>query len=330
MKLFQNSFVLFYLLLPSIVVLIGLLVRRYWWQNKLVAVLTAPVHRKRLLLNFSLTHKKISVGLLTFALIFLACALGQPTWGIDEQEHEQKSRDMLFILDISRSMRAQDLSPDRITCAQQKIGKLVQAIGADRVGLIVFAGTPVVYCPFTSDHEAFMTLLSTVQIPVKNSTTDIAQALHKACEVFERMPSRRYKIIVLFTDGEDFSEQLASVKEKVRRLGITSITVGVGTSQGAPIPCIDHNGVHTGYERDEHNNVVLSRLNEQLLKNLAQESGAVYCKITQTDHDIQAIQSYCERFEKEYYARMRVAVPQQKYYYCALISLVCLMLEWVL
>jgi len=330
MSMLQNSFLLFYVLLPIISILMCLLVRRYWWQKKLASALTAAVYRKKLLLYFSLARKKVSMGLIMLALVFLALALAQPTCGTDEQEHEQKSRDIVFVLDISRSMLAEDLLPNRFSCAQKKIDELVRLLDADRVGLIVFSGAPVLYCPLTPDHEAFMALLSTVSVPVKSSATDIAQALHKACEVFERMPSRKHKIMVVFTDGEDFSQQLAPVKEKICALGISSITVGVGTPQGAPVPCIDRNGVHTGYEKDAQNNLVLSCLNEQLLKNLAQESGAVYCKITQTDHDVQAIKKYCDSFEKEYYAHRRVAVPRQKYYYCAGISFVCLLLEWIL
>ena len=318
------------ILMPVLCLVTLLLMRRYQWQKNLVVALTAPVHRQRLLLFFSLGKKKIGAYLMSIALLFLAVALARPGWGIDRQEHEHKTRDILFLLDVSRSMLAQDRSPTRIACAQKKIEQLVSALGADRVGLLLFSSTPVLYCPLTTDHEAFFTLLKTVAVPQRSGSTDIAQALEKACAVFERMPSRKHKIILMFTDGEDFSPNLAQVKEKLVQLGIHSVTVGVGTHEGAPIPCIDSNGTHRGYEKDAQNNIIISRLNEQLLKALAQESGAVYSTITETDQDIQAIANYCQRFEKEYYTSTQVAVHKERYYWFGLVSFMCLLLEWFL
>lgn len=144
------------------------------------------------------------------------------------------------------------------------------------------------------------------------------------------MPSKKNKLLAIFTDGEDFSSNLAQVKQKAQEIGLHLFTFGIGTPQGAPVPVLDNEGGITGHQKDEQGNIVISRLNEPLLKSLAQASGARYVRMAENDRDIALLVESVKQFEKEKFEDKRFLSLQDKYYYFGIISLICLLLEWLL
>ncbi len=321
----------FFILIPLVMLTLILLIRRYVWQKSRVSLLVAPHHAQRLLRHFSLSKEKVKAGLLAAALIFLALALARPQWKDKQEIVEQHGRDVLIALDISRSMLAADVPPSRLEYAKNKIKKLVQALTAERVGLIVFSGAPFVQCPLTADTSAFLTFLETTDAEtISGGTTALDQAVQKALDVFSRMATKKHKLLVIFTDGEDFSLQLEGIKQKAQAMGLHIFTVGIGTPEGAPIPLLDEQGVSQGHQKDEQGRIVISRLNEGLLQKLSQESGAFYVRGTSDDKDIAALLKRIQSFEKEKFEDKRIAAKQEKYYYFAACALACMLLEWLL
>jgi Ca-activated chloride channel family protein len=294
--------------------------------------LLAPTKHARVFLrNFSLPKAVLKVLLLSIASIGIFLAILRPMWNKKEEVVEQQGRDLFIALDISRSMLASDCEPNRLTCAKNKIKKLLPMLSSERVGLILFSGSSIIQCPLTTDYEAFLMFLDAIDIhTVSSGTTALDQAISKALEAFGPMKDKKTKLLVIFTDGEDFSSNLSRVKQEARDKGLHIFTIGVGTSQGAPIPLYDPYGKHIGHMLDDKGNVVISRLNEGILRSVAHDSGSMYISLSQDNADLQALVRSVESFEKEKLDDTTVAGLEEQYYYFLMVSFVCLLLEWIM
>lgn len=314
-------------LFVCVIGLAGLLIKRYAWQKKTAALLGG----EKTLRYFSRARKRIKIMLLVSGLIFLSIALARPQWSEVKQTISQEGRDVLIALDISRSMLAQDLEPSRIQVAKSKIRDLLSKLTAERVSLLVFSGMAYVPCPFTSDMHAFLSFLDLADVEIESTgTTALDKALNVAIKTFDAVPSRKSRILILFTDGEDFSTDLIDVESKARDQGIHIFTVGVGTSEGAPIPLLDEHGNLQGHQKDAQGNVVITRLNDQLLQQLAQKTGGQYLRITKTDEDVAALIKAVQRFEKEKFDDKTFATKEERYVPFAFLSALLLLVEWMI
>jgi Ca-activated chloride channel homolog len=319
------------MLAPVMGILLWVLIRHLRWQKQSVDKLAATPYRHRLLRHFSLTKSRIKTALLATALLLLTLSLARPQWGVQEQMVTQEGRDLLIALDISRSMLAADAHPTRLEHAKNKIKALVHHLGSDRIGLLLFSGKAFMYCPLTRDTEAFISFLdATSAETISSGTTSLDQAISKALEVFTKMPTKKHKILILFTDGEDFSGNIEKSIKQAQQAGLLLFTVGIGTTQGAPIPLLDEKGQLQGHQQDKEGHIVISRLNEELLSSLAHTTGAVYVRSTENSRDIDLLVQRIRAFEKEQFGDTLSTVKQEKYFYWALGALVCLMLEWLL
>ncbi len=273
----------------------------------------------------------IKFFLYSMALLLLFVALLRPQWGTIEQNIEQEGRDLMIALDVSRSMLAQDRKPNRLAFAKSKIKQLVQRLDCERIGLILCSGSTVVQCPLTSDFSAFFMFLDQLDAEtISSGTTAIDEAIKKALEVFARFENKKNKLLVLFTDGEDFSSNLAQIKQRAAQQGLHIFTIGVGTSEGAPIPLVDDEGNQIGHQRDAKGQVVISRLNEGILQTLADESGGIYLLATEDSRDMITLLNHVVQFEKEKFDDKTISSLQDQYPYLVAGALTCLLLEWLL
>lgn len=281
--------------------------------------------------HYSTLKLCIKTLLLCIAVSLLGIALLQPTWGDKEENIEQVGRDLFIGLDISRSMLASDIKPHRLAFAKSKIRKLIKLLSAERVGLVVFSGDALVQCPLTRDTAAFNTFLDAVDVEtISSGTTALDQALLKIISLFKSMPTVKDKIIVLFTDGEDFSTRLREVQQEAQKMNIHIFTYGVGTEQGAPVPVLDEQGNQIGHQKDEHGAVVISRLNQGILRNLSQESGGIYIAPTQDEQDLQTLVNVVEHYEKQLFDKQDIKHKKERYPLFLLGACICLLLELLL
>jgi Ca-activated chloride channel family protein len=294
-------------------------------------VLTGSRKVNQALQHYSFIKSVLKVVLFGAGIFFLVVALMRPQWSETEEKVAQEGRDVIIALDISRSMLAQDLSPDRLTFAKNKIKQLVQSLRSERVGLILFSGATFLQCPLTNDVSAFNMFLNTIDVDtIASGSTAVEQAIKEAISIFKKLPARKSKLLVVFTDGEDFSSNLAQVKQEAAAIGLHIVTVGVGTEQGAPIPLYDRKSEQVGHQLDGQGKVVISRLNEGILYRLAEDTGGVFVPISQDDSDIKKIHTFVTSFEKERLEDRFVRQFQEQYRYPLLISFICLALEWLL
>lgn len=296
-----------------------------------VQTLVPTKWKKLLLKNASLIRYACKSLLFFVGFLCLMLALLQPQWDKTEEKVEQEGRDLLIAVDISRSMLAQDEKPNRLEFTKQKIKKLLYNLSCERVGLLLFAGSTVLQCPLTTDYPAFFMFLDQLDAETFSpGTTSIDQAIRHAMNVFESMPTKKTKLLCLFTDGEDFSTNLTGVKEKAAQQGLSIFTFGVGSEHGAPIPVLDQYGKQQGFEKDDKDNVVMSKLNEGILRNLSQQTGGYYIHAKTSDKDIQELIGRVESFDKDKFDDKTIGRLQEKYNYFVIPSLVCFALEWLL
>ncbi|MCL4229826.1 VWA domain-containing protein [Candidatus Dependentiae bacterium] len=272
---------------------------------------------------------KALLSIVGFLMIMMA--LMRPQSPKQEETMQQEGRDLLIAVDVSRSMLAQDVEPNRLSLTKQKIHTLVERLGSDRVGLVLFSGTAFLQCPLTSDRAAFFMFLDAVDVEtISSGSTALDEAMRKSLEVFQQVPSRQNKILVIFTDGEDFSTNLADIQQAVQQEKMNIFTMGVGTAQGAPIPVFDEKGKQIGHQKDKKGSVVISRLDETMLQNIAQETSGVYVRvIPENDRDIDVLVNKVAGYEKERFEDKKIARMQEQYHWFLFISFVCLALEWI-
>ncbi|MBI2353179.1 VWA domain-containing protein [Candidatus Dependentiae bacterium] len=273
----------------------------------------------------------IKIVLLFIGMFFLLLALLRPQSEKEEEVIKQQGRDILIALDISRSMLAQDEKPNRLEFAKQKIRKMLSNLKCERVGLILFSGTTVLQCPLTKDYAAFFMFLDQIDAEtISSSTTCIDQAIRQAIRVYEPASDKKTKLLCLFTDGEDFSSHLSDIKEKAVAQGLSIFTIGIGSEHGAPIPILDQNGNQIGLEKDDSGKIVMSKLNEGILKNLSKQTGGHYIHATVSNQDIEKLISFVETFEKDSLQDASINRFQEEYHYCVAVSFICFVLEWLL
>ena len=319
------------LVLPAVALLCILAVRRFATISKAVALLASNAHLQTLLQGFSTTRHRVKLALTLVAAGALLITMLQPRFGQAMHTVQRQGRDVMIALDISRSMQARDVKPTRLVQAKLKVAQLVQGLAADRVGLILFAGSAMVQCPLTADHDAFNMFLDGVDTETRSSgTTAIDRALAAALDCYKNQNGRKSKLVVLVTDGEDFSRNFATVKRQAAEEGIVIAALGMGTPAGAPVPKIDFYGKQVGHEVDADGKPALTKLNEELLASLAKELGGIYVRAQPGTQDIAQIQAFIERFESEQIGEHELETAQEQYPWFAGLAALLLGLEWIL
>jgi len=298
--------------------------------RRTVSVLACTRLAGTMLLNFSWRRVYLRLFLVSVALFFLLISLLRPQLYERDEIVKQQGRDLLIALDISRSMLAEDVTPNRLAAAKEKIERLVRSLSCERVGLILFSGSALVQCPLTADHDAFFMFLHDVDVEsIASGTTALDKAISRALEVYEASPGRKHKMVVLFTDGEDFSSSLVRIRDRAHQAGLTIFTVGVGTVEGAPIPLLSDHGKRNGFIKDARGNVVVSRRNDGILYTLAHEAGGVYIPMTSDERDVEALVAQVTAREKELFGEKTVSRADELYPYGCIVSWFLLLLEWV-
>ncbi len=252
--------------------------RRKAWQ----ALADHPL-RAKLMPNRSPWRILVKNTLKALALGFLVLALMEPQWGTKEEEVTIKGADLMLVLDVSNSMLAQDVKPSRLERMKRKLKDLLDILAGDRVGLIAFAGRSFLLSPLTIDYgtlELFVDELSPNTIPVQG--TDLSGALSLAIKAMSDKDSA--KAIMIFSDGEDFSEKLDKVIDVLKEKKIKVFALGFGTPEGAPIP--EGSG---GFKTNSEGQMVVSQLKEEALKDLALETGGAYVRAVSGDADLKQL-----------------------------------------
>lgn len=312
---------------------IALLVIWYrWWRSyHLIKLLGKSIDGHTFLKNTSIIKITIKSILWSCAFLCMFLSLLKPSWNKKEENVIQEGRDLFVALDISRSMLAQDVLPNRLAHAKKMIHLLVDALPSDRVGLILFSGSSFVQCPLTRDRNAFYMYLDQIDSDtISSGSTALDKAIEQALIAFKESGTQKNKLLLLFTDGEDFSSNLAALKQEAQSQGATIFTIGVGTAQGAPIPIYDIRGTQIGHLKDNKGTVIITALNEGILKTLAQDVGGIYVHAQKEQKNIEQLIRLIEAREKEKLEEKKFTQYEQQYPIFLAISFILLIIEWLL
>src|SRR5437773_5650948 len=261
-----------------LLVTVPLLAWFLWWAWRRKQALIAQFVQARLMAQLTVGvspwRQKIRLGLLVLAVACALLALARPQWGFDWEEAKQRGLDIVVAIDTSRSMLAEDVRPNRLARAKLAALDLMKLAKSDRLALVPFAGAAFLQCPLTLDDDAFRQSVDALVvgiIPVGG--TALTEAIETAQTAFKE--GENYKTLVLFTDGEDHDSDALETAKKAAMAGLKIFTVGVGTPNGELLRVTDESGA-TGYIKDEQGNVVKSRLDEELLREIATVTGGFY------------------------------------------------------
>lgn len=241
----------------------------------------------QLIANYSSTRRLIKDLLLAGGIFCLIAAFSGPRWGVEVTQQKTATEDVVFVLDVSKSMLVSDMRPTRLARAKASIANFIKHKGSGNVGLVAFAGQAFLQCPLTRDYDAFFRTLdetdtNSIQVP----GTDIGRALEEATLAFAA--NRNRKLVILITDGEDLEEGGIESAKQLGRKGLVVHTVGVGTASGGHISIISATGsVET--LKDEKGEEVTSRLDEKTLSDIAGATGGRYVRLGQSGEGMESL-----------------------------------------
>jgi len=231
-----------------------------------------------------LKRRRFFKGLfLLTALALMLFALAGPRWGSHYQEVSQKGVDIMILVDVSPSMRVEDIKPDRLERARREILDFLTVVQGDRVGLVAFSGAAFVQCPLTLDYGALDMFLGQLEpdlIPVPG--TDLGAAIETGLSSFD-YKAETDKVILLITDGEDNEGKGLDVAREAAEKGVKIFVFGMGETSGGPVPASDGKG---GFKKDKEGKLILSRLEEEGLRHIASATGGTYARSVAGDLDL--------------------------------------------
>ena len=285
--------------------------------NPLLSKLVHPGVEKR--------HRSKAI-FVVLAILFLILALTRPRWGYQWEDLHQRGVDVIVALDVSSSMMAEDIKPNRLERAKRKISDLLDMMEGDRIGLVAFAGTSFVQCPLTLDYGAarlFLSAIDTQLIPLQG--TALGNAIKTSVKAF-RTQEKKSKALILITDGEDQMGKALSAAKSASDQGVKIYTIGIGGEIGAPLPNPSGTG---GFRKNQQGEVILSKLDETTLQQIALETGGSYVRSVTGDIDLNTIYKDLikKNIEKKELKSERRKIWQERFQWFIFIALIFLVAE---
>ncbi|MCU0285188.1 MAG: VWA domain-containing protein [Acidobacteria bacterium] len=298
-------------------------------KNKLIEAFISSTAYKRLGIRSGREIDFFKTSLITLALAFFIIALAGPQWGEQFENVEIRGIEMVFLLDTSYSMNAEDLKPNRLDVAKQLIGSIVDNLTTDYVGLINFAAVPFVQCPLTTDYEAFKMMTDASMIsPDEEQGTDFGKGLQLALKTIEKTQGE-HKVMVLITDGEDQEKSWQQTMPEIKNQNIVIFSVGIGIVSGAPIPMKNERGETTGWKKDKSGNIVKTQLDENTLIQVASQTGGQYFRLTDSA-SIDSLINNLKNYQRSVLAKKVQANKIKRFHYPLLLGLILLIVELLL
>jgi Ca-activated chloride channel homolog len=325
---FEHSFYLYFLLvIPFLILLYIIIINKrkkslnQFGDIRVISQLMPTVSNIRSVFKFSL---------LMLALTFLIIAMANPQIGSKVEKVKRSGVDLVIALDVSNSMLAEDIKPNRLERAKQAIMKLIDKLEEDRIGVIVFAGKAYTQLPITSDYGAaklFVSTVNTSMIPTQG--TSIGAAIELADKSFDFTKAGKNKAIIIITDGENHEDDAVAAAKNEANKGVFVHTLGMGLPDGAPIP-IYEDGKLTGYKKDKEEKTVITKLNEPMLQQIAAAGNGIYVRANNTEVGLNVIMKEIAKMEKKDFDSKLFSNYQDHFYYFLELALLLLIIELLL
>ncbi len=284
---------------------------------------------KRMVSGTSVPIQIFKMGLILLCLLFLILSLSRPQWGTKMEMMKRKGIDVVIAVDVSLSMFAEDIKPNRMARSKQEIQRFVEKLTGDRVALVAFAGQAYLECPLTSDYDAFKIFLDVLEPDlIEVPGTDLTQALETSMKAFDPK-DRKYRVIVLLTDGEDHSGRVEKMATEAANQGITIYTVGIGSLSGVPIP-LKESGDHVSYKKDSQGNIVTTRMDPELLQKIAMTTNGKFYHAQPGHFELQEVLTEINSMEKREIESERFTRFEERFQYPLALALLLLIAEMLI
>jgi len=322
-QLENKYFLAAFVLIPLFILLYWLTVR---WRKRATQLYGEPAVIKKLIPDISFNKRFAKFILFIVAFAFLIIGIVNPQVGTRLENVKRSGADLMICLDVSNSMRATDLSPNRLDKAKMAISKLIDKLNGDRIGIIVFAGEAFVQLPITTDYASsklFLESISPEMIPTQG--TNIGDAIDLSMESFGKDEGKN-KAIIIITDGEDNESAGVKAAQHASEKGISIFTIGMGSPDGAPIPTYV-NGVREGYKKDKEGNTIVTRLSEQTLKEIAAAGNGIFVRATNSDAGLNNILNAVDKLEKKQFESKMYSDYEDRFQIFIFIAFILLLIE---
>jgi Ca-activated chloride channel family protein len=294
MELDEKKYLYLLLILPFLVLLF---LYNLYWKRKKQREFGDLELVKRLSPEKSIFKSILKFSILLLVFACLVIALVNPKIGTKSETVKREGIDIVFAVDVSKSMLCEDVAPSRLEKSKQIVSQIINQLGSDRIGIIAYAGSAFPVLPITTDYSvAKMFLQSMNPGMVSSQGTSLDDAIKLSSNFFDKGDKTK-KLLIMISDGEDHSEGAESAAEEANKMDLKIITIGVGTEKGGPIP-LKENGVVSSFKRDNNNDVVVTKLNSESLLAIAKATKGKYINGSNTKEVIESIKSALDNIEK--------------------------------
>ena len=316
----------FYLFI-SIAILVVMYLLVSIWKRKKQREFAELDLLKKLSPESSKFKSVLKITMVAVALSFLILALVNPKIGTQLKTIKRQGVDIVFALDVSKSMLAEDIAPNRLEKSKQIITKIIDKLGSDRVGIIIYAGNAYPLLPITTDHAAAKMFLQNAHPDMVSSQgTAISDAL-KLAKTFYDDDTQTNRFLFVISDGEDHEKNSSKIANEIlKNEGIRTYTIGVGTNKGKPIP-IKRNGKFIGYKKDKNDEVVITKLHVETLKEIAKEGEGKYIYGNKTSKAIEFVEDLLLKADKKEFETKQFSDYKDQFQWFIGIGLLFLILD---
>ena len=322
-ELEEHKYLYLLLILPVMLLLFGYV--QYWKRKKqrefgdiaLVAQLSPEK---------SVFKQGLKFTVLVLALAAMIMGLVNPKMGTKMETIKREGIDIVFAVDVSKSMLAEDVAPSRLEKSKQLVSQIINQLGNDRIGIVAYAGSAFPVLPITTDYGvAKMFLQSMNTNMVSSQGTSLDEAIRLSGTFFDKS-NKTSKLVILISDGEDHSEGAEDAAAEATKMGMKIITIGLGTPKGGPIP-LKQNGVVQSFKRDQNNEVVITKLNAESLEAIAKATKGIYINGNQTKDVLEKIKKALDTIQKTEFEATQMANFQSQFQWFIGLAILLLVID---
>lgn len=323
MELDEKKYLYLLFILPIVIMLF--LLNLYWKRKKQREFGDLDLVKK-LSPESSIFKPILKLIVLLLALIGLILGLVNPKIGTKMETVKREGIDIVFAMDVSKSMLAEDVAPSRLEKSKQIVSQIINQLGNDRIGIVAYAGSAFPVLPITTDYSVAKMFLQSMNTEMVSSQgTSLDEAIKLSSTYFDDK-SKTSKLLILISDGEDHSEGAEDAAEEANKLGMKIITIGIGTEKGGTIP-LKINGVVESFQRDNNNQVVITKLNQESLTTIAKATKGGYVNGNNTKEVLEYVKNALNNIQKTEFEATQMADFQSQFQWFLGIAFVLLFLD---
>ncbi len=319
----EEKFFWLLLIIPALIVLFsGLLIWRKSKQNQFAS----PEMLEQLTPDKSKFKSWLKFSILLLAFALLVFALVNPKIGTKMETVTREGVDIVFAIDVSKSMEAEDVAPNRLEKSKQLVTQIINNLASDRVGIIAYAGSAFPQLPITTDYASAKMFLQAMNTDMVSSQgTAIKDAIELSTTYFNE-EDQTSKVLFIISDGEDHEGDIGNVAQEAADKGIRIFTIGVGSLKGGPIP-IKRNGVIQTYKKDQNGEIVITKLNEETLKDIAGDADGEYIQGNVTKDVLEKVTENLQNMDKTEFEAKQFADYQSQFQWFLGLAILLLLLD---